>query len=167
MVKPPSKVLHAQQTDPGEPKKRNASMTTRDDSRSKNSSRDQILNHAKRENKKYNNKCLRCLCIVFCCADSNINGEDEKIVEDEKHLLNRSEEEIDFDKSRPGSNPTKDKDGVNSTSFIPAKLVDSNTAKNSKNSSQVIQKMDMHAEKLSGNEDEEEGYPNDTYATKK
>ncbi|CDW91001.1 UNKNOWN [Stylonychia lemnae] len=64
-------------------------------------------NHSKKAGKQkkiYKNKCVKCLCIVFCCVDSNIN-EDDKGQEDGQVLLNKNEE-IDFDPRRSNT-PSK------------------------------------------------------------
>jgi len=42
-------------------------------------------NQSKRSAKgkrRYRNKCTKCMCIVFCCVDSNINEDDNKATED-------------------------------------------------------------------------------------
>eukprot|EP00347_Sterkiella_histriomuscorum_P009553 403340765 len=92
---------------------KNTNRSSQDEDDYSKSKRDN--QHSKNKAKsprRYKNGCVRCMCIVFCCADSNINGVDEKNNEDGQELLHSGEEEIGFGGSNGGS-PVKNQ-GINS-----------------------------------------------------
>ncbi len=41
--------------------------------------------------KVYKNKCVKCLCIVFCCHDDNIEDEEDPNFEDKQEFLTSKE----------------------------------------------------------------------------
>lgn len=39
----------------------------------------------------YKNKCIKCMCIVFCCHDDNIEDEEDQNQEDKQEFLSSKE----------------------------------------------------------------------------